>query len=248
MLISKPGRFQRAFQESPDRLKELLEQFDKRYFDVVKQNKTKSDTIIFDKLAAKTEKKDYPFNVKKILAFEAYIEPNMNILDFGGSNGEIAKAIQEFKTKVTVADVHIPAKKPPGIKYVELKEDMPLPFKNGEFDISCCFMVLHHIQNRHATLKELARVTKKFLFIQEHDAIDQMDCDLIDIQHGMYMYVTQTDDYDKTKNFDQWKAFYFSVTTLDKDLSTLGFKKIAYRVSARSGHTTKNYFATYVKV
>lgn len=247
-LKSKPDRFRRVITNAPDRLKLLLNQFNNNYYQIITQHKHKSDTENFRHLANITKKEHYPFNSKKIMEFVPFIEPGMNILDFGGSSGEIANKIQELKTNVTVADVTIPHKKFPTVKYVEIKDDNKLPFKKDEFDATCCFMVLHHVQNFAAIVKEIARVTKKFLFVQEHNATDQKDIDLIDIQHGIYMYVTQTDDYDKTKSFDDWKAFYFSAETLDKELQKYGFKKISFRMSTRSGYTTKNYFAIYVKV
>lgn len=236
-------RFRRLWKTENLRL--LLESFDPKYTKILETSSPKSDKEVFSILSKRTKKTTHPYNSKKILNFEEFLTENMKILDFGGANGQIANALQEFKTEVTVADTTIPKNKVPGLKYVELKHG-PLPFKDNEFDATCCFMVLHHIEQRQQILKELARVTKKFLFIQEHNAETEEEKDLIDIQHGMFMYVTQEDDYDKTKNFDEWKAFYFRAETLLKELNQLGFKRITYRPS-KKGYLTKNYFATYVK-
>lgn len=238
-----PARFRRLWKT--ENLKLLLGSFDQKYVKILESKIPATDKEVFEALAKKTRKTNRPYNSKKILAFEEFLEPNMKILDFGGANGQIANALQEFKTEVTVADTTIPKNRVPGLKYVELKSG-PLPFKDNEFDVTCCFMVLHHIKERQQILKELTRVTKKFLFVQEHNVLTREEKDLIDIQHGMYMYVLQTDDYDKTKNFDEWEAFYFPAETLLKELNELGFKRIMYRPS-KSGYLTKNYFATFVK-
>lgn len=234
------GRFQRLARYK--NLELLLNMFDSKYFSLVED---KSDEENFNNFAKVTEKKQHSYNTNKILAFKRFLSPRMKILDFGGANGQIAEALQQFKTEVVVADTYIPKDRRPNIKYVEIKQDV-LPFEKNQFDAVCCFMVLHHIKNRQTILKELARVTKTYLFIQEHNAETKEEKDLIDIQHGMYMYVLQSDDYDKTKNFDEWESYYFSEQTLKKELEQLGFKRIVYQPS-KSGYLTKNYFATYVK-
>jgi SAM-dependent methyltransferase len=63
-------------------------------------------------------------------------------------------------------------------------------FKDNTFDLVSCFMVLHHIDDITLSfrLKELHRIIKKnkYLIIREHDASNNIDAMLIDIEHRLY--------------------------------------------------------------
>lgn len=240
-------RFRRANERNNGRLRVLLDKYDPKFFAEVRRlqfarNQSEyEDDIIFEKLLTIYKSRQVDYNVHKILAFKDYIKPGMKILDFGGGNGQIAKFTKDkFNVDVTVADTVIPKKRENGISYVELKEHDKLPFADQSFDAICCFMVLHHIKERQTIIAELKRVTKTYIFIQEHDAKAD-DFDIIDLQHGLFMYVLQIDDYDKTKKFRDWSAYYFDFAQLSKYFNNV---KLLRR---SNDQTTKNYFALYEK-
>lgn len=211
--------------------------------------KLDDDDSIFKYLSMHVPKKeDGSFNINKVKYLDNIILSRSNkVLDFGGANGAIALEISKrFNlSSVDVADVHpiSYAIKDQRIKYNNVING-ELPYDSNSFDVICCFMVLHHIDPQYLPkiISELHRCCKKYLLVQEHDASSNME-DILDILHGMYLFVYKENDYDKLNCFNEYKAFYKPADTWNYLLS--GFKLVKF---FRTNKFTDNYVALYKKV
>lgn len=204
-----------------DKLKLLLN--DDTLFSLARDNKDLSDDEIFAKmkLSIKQINNEY-YNTHKIKYLENV--PNMKsstrVLDFGGANGLIAKAIADkYKMDfVDIADIHDEktALVDDKIHYKQILKNH-LPYKNGEFDVITCFMVLHHIEpnDLSAIINELHRCCNGYLLIQEHDCNNDMKY-ILDILHGLYMFVYKNNDYEKLNSMSEYHAWYKSASDFDK--------------------------------
>lgn len=96
----------------------------------------------------------------------------------------------------------------PNLKFTYITSDTKLPFNDNKFDVIIVSMVLHHIQNPHFVIDELYRILKKdgVILIREHDAFDDIDKTLIEIQHIIYMYITYKDKY-IDRNIDYYSDY-----------------------------------------
>jgi hypothetical protein len=192
---------------SDSKLAELLDavlaSFGPRYFKAMKDcidDGITDDDAIFAKLAESEEAKlnDKVFNDMKLVGafkvFGRFLRPHkrMKVLDFGGAALELVKDIG--LENITVADIHPEnyAIKDNRLTYVRLDSGEP-PFKNSYYDVVCAMMTLHHIKDVDATISMLHRATRKWLIIQEHDATVGYP-DILDIVHGMYIYVKKDQD------------------------------------------------------
>lgn len=78
------------------------------------------------------------------------------ILDIPAGNGWISSALNKLGAQVTSADINEEKK-----NYVIADMEMPLPFKNNQFDCVICAEGIEHVLNPEALFSELARVLKK---------------------------------------------------------------------------------------
>ena len=215
------------------------------------KGKETDDDSLFRQLAEEEEKKieDTAFSSGKLMGFltefsaELKVSSKSTILDFGGATGIAAKtAAEKFGIKeIYVADVHEPSFVVPGVNYVQLKEGK-LPFENGKFDIVATMMTLHHIERQERVISELHRISNRWLLIQEHDCIEDYPF-LLDIVHGMYIFVKKDQDYDKLKSFEQYRAWYRSAVRWNELLKG----KFVLRRFKRTKNAQRNYFALYEK-
>ena len=96
----------------------------------------------------------------------SYVKPKDRVLDFGCGDGRFAKFFQE-KTGCKILGIDL-------IDYVS--EDIPyqiyggkqLPFEDNKFDFVVCFGMLHHTKNPEENLKEVYRVGKKVILIEDY--------------------------------------------------------------------------------
>lgn len=106
-------------------------------------------------------------------------------------------------------------------------DDQKYPFEDNFFDLTTCFMVLHHAKNLELTLSEINRVTKKnkYFVITEHNNFTAVDRMLADIEHAMYEIVwAKRPNYNFRKN-----EFmnYYSWLEWDVLIARFGFEWIA---------------------
>ncbi len=256
-------KFKQCFEtkDSTDRLRGVLGdstfQMVKEYIKSNDNNKANGDIdvdviddSIFKYLSSRLPKMaDDSFNTNKVKYLDnVEIKADSKVLDFGGANGMIAAEIaRRYKLKeVCVADVHEDAYavKDPAVKYSTVV-DGKLPYPDNTFDVICSFMVLHHIppEQIKKSIEELHRCSKRYLIIQEHDSSPQLE-KILDILHGMYLFVHKEKDYQSLANFQEYAAWYRSANEWNEMLSGK-FKLIKF---FRTNRFTNNYVAYYEKV
>ena len=188
-------------------------------------------------------------NIHKISNIVKYINVGDTVLDFGGGHGFITS---ELATRCNLPFIwlidqyEIQIKDPRIIAHCITKRDFALyglPFTSGFFDITLCFMVLHHIENPAEYIAELTRCTKKYLIIHEHNCETLADKYLLDLVHGLYMYVWKVSDYDHTERFSQFVAWYRKKNYFDQ-LLTRNFHLVEQWTTNR---ITKNYMQVWRK-
>jgi 2-polyprenyl-3-methyl-5-hydroxy-6-metoxy-1,4-benzoquinol methylase len=212
-------------------------------------DKTDDDSIFTMIIPFFPKQDNASFNVHKIKYLDNIpgINSNTKILDFGGANGLIAKAIAEkYKLRyVDVCDVHDPsfAIQSPLIRYS--RNLGKLPYADNEFDVITCFMVLHHIPPKELPniINEIYRCSNKYLLIQEHDCKGLMGY-ILDILHGMYTFVYKDDDYDKLESFSQYCAWYKSAA----QFSQLFAGKFQLVLKFNTNKIQENFVALYEKI
>ncbi len=98
----------------------------------------------------------------------AELGPLESLLDFGAGNGwmlnQLLTAEVEVGTATAVdvqerAEYHMP---------VDLYDGVRLPFEDRSFDASMAVDVIHHCPDPAASLREAARVTRRFIILKDH--------------------------------------------------------------------------------
>jgi ubiquinone/menaquinone biosynthesis C-methylase UbiE len=133
------------------------------------------------------------------------------------------------------------------ITFTEVQIGKKLPYKNGEFGLVTCKMVLHHIENLNFSLGELSRIIKKggYLYIEEHDAVTDYDYMLCDIEHALF-------EAKKFKKFQkEYYAKYYDHIELEYIMQSYGFQMVdfGYKLLYFKDEIgpTRTYWAIYSK-
>lgn len=232
------------------RLKSLL--YNNQAYQTVLYNAKKLDDDSIFKLIEPFYKKqdDASYNIHKIKYLKNVpgLNKHSQVLDFGGANGLIADAIaKEYKMSVVdVTDVHDLeyAIESDLIRYTQNTDEV-LPYASNQFYLITCFMVLHHIEPNALVkiIDELYRCSYKYLLIQEHDCVGNMKY-LLDILHGMYIFVYKEEDYAKMNSFSEYKAWYKSKEEFDKLLAG----KFVLLNRFNTNRVQNNFVALYEKI
>lgn len=223
--------------------------------------KSNTDEMIFDRLAKEYASrslnkerysefnKDKLPNILREVKNKIGITSSSSLLDFGGGDGggaiEAARAFGILK--VDMFDLHDSSLiiQSPLLRYTQGTGSL-LPYRDNQFDIVSSLMVLHHVDDRKTTIKELYRIIKPngWLVIQEHDALEGYP-NLLDVVHGMYMYVTNAGSkLEETKNFDEINYSYTTADQLNEELRGK-FILVYFR---RTRSPQNNYIAVYQKL
>lgn len=150
-----------------------------------------------------------------------------SVVDIGAGNAEITDVIakQLSATQVYATDVY-PAsefiKPSPGsiVQYIQINDEK-LPFLDNSVDLVTAFVVIHHIRNFPAMLKEIYRVLKPggFFFIREHDVTNPELVKYLDDVHRQFEPNPHEHSVAKT--------YYWSRENLDDLLIRFRFQKVA---------------------
>jgi ubiquinone/menaquinone biosynthesis C-methylase UbiE len=94
-------------------------------------------------------------------------EDVLSVLDVGAGTGEMAQAVNSFRSELTVSGVDVYIRPKTFIPIVKYDGNV-LPFDDDSFDAVMTVDVLHHCNDPVSVLKECARVSKRWVLIKDH--------------------------------------------------------------------------------
>jgi ubiquinone/menaquinone biosynthesis C-methylase UbiE len=94
-------------------------------------------------------------------------ENNSKILDVGCDDGSLAVQIMKINPALKIVGIDIQANRPARIPR-KIYNGRKIPYKASSFDIAIAVDVLHHTKNIPELLKEMKRVSKKYIIIKDH--------------------------------------------------------------------------------
>lgn len=91
------------------------------------------------------------------------------VLDFGAGDGWFAHNISEEMSDFDLCAVDVKLRENSFFKINQILPAGSLPFENGCFDLVYAIDVLHHCTDPEFFLRELTRVTNRYLLIKDHN-------------------------------------------------------------------------------
>lgn len=96
------------------------------------------------------------------------------VLDVGCGSGAISRIMLEQRPDLRIQGVEVLIR--PGCKIpVEQYDGKNLPYPDSSFDVCMCIDVLHHTEDAAAALRELTRVSRRFVLIKDHLSENRLD-------------------------------------------------------------------------
>ena len=133
------------------------------------------------------------------------------------------------------------------IEFTEININDPYPYNDNQFKVISAIMTLHHIDNIDFVLGEIKRVmiNEGYLVIREHDATNDIDKMIIDVEHMIY------DSLEGTYN-DETRMAYVGKYKSKKEwmdlLGSYGFELVGdgneYLATGKRSET-RPYYAIY---
>lgn len=102
------------------------------------------------------------------------LEPRSRLLDIGCGDGRITARLRDSVDQLEVQGVEVLPRPACVIEYRRF-DGTHLPFPDNSFDYCLLVDVLHHIKDPVPLLKEVCRVSSKFVLIKDHCADDVLD-------------------------------------------------------------------------
>lgn len=100
-------------------------------------------------------------------------EDNSHILDVGCDDGEFSQMLLKKNHSLTVKGIDIQDNRPAKIPR-KIYDGKNIPYQDQQFDITMAVDVLHHTRDIGRILKEMKRVTKKYIIIKDHVSKDPL--------------------------------------------------------------------------
>jgi ubiquinone/menaquinone biosynthesis C-methylase UbiE len=155
-------------------------------------------------------------------------------LDYGCANGTITRRVAATlgvaPTHVFGADV-VDVGDHRGYSFILLGADAPphlAAIPDGSIDLITVSMVLHHVRDVDAVLREFARVLSPggCIVIREHDCTTADFAEFLDVLHGLYSMVW-TEPMEDPAFVDTYRAYYRSEREWTALFARHGFGEIA---------------------
>lgn len=102
------------------------------------------------------------------------LEPRSRLLDIGCGDGQITARLRDSVDQLEVEGVEV-LPRPDCVIENRRFDGMHVPFPDNSFDYCLLVDVLHHIRNPVPLLKEVCRVSSKFVLIKDHCADHVLD-------------------------------------------------------------------------
>jgi SAM-dependent methyltransferase len=91
------------------------------------------------------------------------------VLDVGCGHAHVTRALQDEFPHISFTGVDVKVRDNPAIPVIGY-DGKTLPFADKSFDAVMTIDVLHHTDDPVATLKECARVARRFILVKDHIA------------------------------------------------------------------------------
>jgi len=135
------------------------------------------------------------------------LKRSKNILDVGCGDGKIDSYILEQNKNITIQGIDVLVRP---ITYIEVKEydGKTIPYEADSFDTVMVIDVLHHTDNPSEIVKELARVSSKYVIIKDHvqsGLVSYLKLRAMDYVGNAHYHVRLPYNY-QTSN--QWKKIF----------------------------------------
>lgn len=92
---------------------------------------------------------------------------NSDILDVGCDDGSVAKMIMEYNPSLKIVGIDIQSNRPSKISR-RIYDGKKIPYPSNSFDVVIALDVLHHTKDILPLLREIKRVSKKYIIIKDH--------------------------------------------------------------------------------
>jgi SAM-dependent methyltransferase len=89
------------------------------------------------------------------------------VLDVGAGTGEMAVSVKDIRDELDISGVDVYIRPKTFVSVVKY-DGVTLPFDEASFDAVMTVDVLHHCDSPSETLKECARVAKKYVVVKDH--------------------------------------------------------------------------------
>src|SRR3989338_1010354 len=116
----------------------------------------------FDHPVVKAHVTDKLNFIKKNIKFSK----KTKVLEVGAGNGYFSYYLADF-CDLLVTDINRETLLLNPVKKKMIADANKLPFKDDSFDVVMCFDVLHHVDNPEKVVKELNRVSRKYVILVE---------------------------------------------------------------------------------
>jgi len=98
---------------------------------------------------------------------------NSHILDVGCDDGGLSQMLIKKNHSLTIEGIDIQGNRPAKISR-KIYDGKKIPYKDKQFDITMAVDVLHHTRDIGSLLKEMKRVTKRYIIIKDHVSNDPL--------------------------------------------------------------------------
>lgn len=141
-------------------------------------------------------KSHYDESIKNKLMDLNLLKKGMTVLDLGSGDGYIARSVAKHVRKVYAVDISNEMLKElnkkaadSGIKNIETieSEAQEVPLRNASVDIAFANMVLHHMEDPEAAIKEMGRVLKNGGIAVVSDFYTHNDLEMKKKMHDVWM-------------------------------------------------------------
>lgn len=100
-------------------------------------------------------------------------EDNSSILDVGCDDGAFSQKLLKKNNSLIIKGVDIQNNRPSKILR-QIYDGKKMPYQDKQFDITMAIDVLHHTSDIAGLLKEMKRVTKKYIIIKDYVSNDPL--------------------------------------------------------------------------